>query len=128
MMDKPLQMIKTTSQDIEAYQQRRTLFLDCHINFKSGFAEQGILALNYLQQMYYILPAGRHIKLDDGTKSEVFINTLDAMRLDILQYVKRKDASKKNFLEFQDYQELDNKMDALVRSFFKILFEVGFTP
>lgn len=121
-------LIKTTSQDVEAYQIRRDRFLDAQILFKTGFAESGILALNYLQQMFYILPAGRYIK-ENKEKAQAFVDRIDDMRIEIMQYIKRKEAkADKNYLEFNDYKLLDNKFDAVVLEFYTILFEVGFTP
>lgn len=120
--------LKTTSQDVEAYQARRTGFLDSQLMFKTGFAEHGVLALNYLTQMYYILPAGRHIKLNE-TKSEEFVDSIDTLRKYLIVYMKRKGEVKdKNYIEFADYAELDNRFDKLVRAYYKILFEVGFSP
>ena len=120
--------VKTTSQDVEAYQMRRNGFLDTQLMFKSGSAEHGIVALNFLTQMYYILPAGRHIKLDEK-KSEEFVNSIDELRNFIVTYIKRKGEVKtKNYIEFADYKDLDNRFDKLVREYYKILFEVGFTP
>lgn len=120
--------IKTTSQDVEAYQVRRDRFLDQQILFKTGFAESGILALNYLQQMFYILPAGRYIKQDEK-KAQAFVDRIDSMRIEVMLYIKRKEIkADKNYLEFNDYQHLDNRFDSVVLEFYKILFEVGFTP
>jgi hypothetical protein len=121
-------VMKTTTQDIEAYQIRRDRFLDAQILFKTGFVEHGVLALNYLQQMFYILPAGRYI-VKDEKKAQEFVDEIDELRKFMVTYIKKKDAvPNKNYLEFADFNDLDNRFDSVVLRFYKILYEVGFSP
>lgn len=118
--------VKPVSFDFEAYHQRREKFLDAQVAFKSGDAKAGIIALNFLQQMFYILPAGRIFK-KDSTKAMAFVNEIDALRKRIFQYIKKK-GQLPTYLGLADFDELDDAFDAVVQKYYEILFDVGLTP
>lgn len=110
-------------------------FLQAQSQFKAGYLFYGNVAVALITSMFYILPAGRIIAKDakeKTSKAENFVNRMDAFRLEAYQYGKRKGVD--NLLPTQqfpltpDYIELDNKYDALVREFYLIMFETGFSP
>lgn len=91
--------------------------------------------MSLLTSMFYILPAGRIIAKDEEEKTkkaEEFINKMDSFRLEAYQYGRRKGVDNLTqahvFPLTEEYIELDNKYDALVREFYLIMYMTGFSP
>ena len=122
--------VNTSQQDILAYDKRRDLFLQFQLGFKSGNLNDGIQAINLLTQMYYCLPAARHIQMGgkDMMSHEDFINKMDDFRKKVIVYGKRKAIPQTSYLEYSDFNELDNEFDSIVKEFYKIMFTTGFSP
>jgi len=122
--------VNTSQQDILAYDKRRDLFLQFQLGFKSGNLNDGIQAINLLTQMYYCLPAARHIQLGDKgmISHEDFINKMDDFRKKVLQYGRVKAKPVSSYLEYSDFNELDNEFDGIVKEFYRIMFTTGFSP
>jgi hypothetical protein len=110
-------------------------FLQAQASFKAGYLFYGPVAVSLLTSMFYILPAGRIIAKDAEEKTgkaKEFVDLMDSFRLEAYQFGKRKGID--NLLPTiqlpltQDFIELDNKYDALVREFYLIMFMTGFSP
>ena len=102
--------------------------------FKTGFLFFGPVAANQLKSMFYLLPASRVIAKvveDKTTRHQDFIDALDAFRLKCTHYAA---ARQKPLVQGQpfplvpDYIALDNEYDALVKQFYLMMFEMGFSP
>lgn len=114
----------------ENFKEEMTKFLEAQLRFKSGNIFYGQVAVSILTSMFYLLPAGRLIAKDEERAKE-FVNSMDALRVELQQYALARDNSiteEKFYPLNESYMELDNKFDALVRNFYKIMFEVGFSP
>ena len=102
--------------------------------FKMGFLFFGSVAANQLKSMFYLLPASRVIAKDIEEKTErhqKFVDALDAFRLKCAQYAQARRATLTPTLQLPlvpEYVELDNEYDALVRQFYIMMFEFGFSP
>ena len=122
----------TAPTDIAAFDKRRDVFLDAQLQFKTGRIEYGVIAINTMMQMYYILPAARHIinieKAEGVASHDEFGEMVDAFRKDILKYARSKAQPQTTYLEYNDFIPLDNKLDAIVKEFYKILSATGFSP
>ena len=110
-------------------------FLQAQMQFKSGYLFFGTVAASLLTSMFYILPAGRIIAKDaeeKTSKAQDFVDAMDSFRLEAYQFARKKgidNLTANHVLPLTaDYIELDNKYDALVRKFYLILFETGFSP
>jgi hypothetical protein len=123
-----LNKASTAGAMIDCFKDEMVRFGDATIRFKSGILEFGVLGLGHVQNMYYYLPAARHIT-DYPEESELFINDIDSLRREMVIYSKRKKPTDGNtYLMFSDYDEIDNRYDAVVRAFFMILYKTGFSP
>jgi len=125
-----LPRINTSQQDILAYDKRRDLFFQFQLAFKSGDLNAGIQAINLLTQMYYCLPAARHIQSQDNEikTHDEFVNMMDEFRKRVLTYGKQKSIPQTSYLEYSDFNQLDNEFDGIVKEFYKIMFKTGFSP
>ena len=106
-------------------------FLAAQAQFKAGYLFQGIVAASFITSMFYLLPASRYIvKNEDEAKK--YVDDLDAFRLEAFRFARIKGVSNPTpNLQLpltEDYMRLDDKLDALVRKFYKIMFETGFSP
>lgn len=114
----------------ENFKEEQKRFLDAQLKFKSGFVFYGLIAAGLLTSMYYILPAARHASKDE-VASKKFVDDLDLFRGDIYTFVKRKgddEVMEKPYPLTPEYRILDDKFDAQVRQFYKIMYETGFSP
>ena len=108
--------------------------------FKAGYIFYGNVAANLIKSMFYLLPASRIIAKDENEKTsrhQAFIDALDGFRLEVGKYARtHNDLSGRTggmsptnqFPLVPEYMELDNKYDALVRQFYLMMFETGFSP
>jgi hypothetical protein len=102
--------------------------------FKSGMLFYGSVAANQIKNMHYLLPASRVIADDIANKTDKhqeFIDALDAFRLKCSQYAMARQVKllpQSQFPLVPDYITLDNEYDALVRQFYLMMFEKGFSP
>lgn len=116
---------------IENFSLEQQRFMEAQLKFKSGFLAYGVVAANLLTSMYYILPAARHIAKGEEA-SEKFVNELDEFRRACLQYSKRKGydniRDNDNYFNEKDFIEVDNRFDRIIRKFYKIMFDTGFSP
>lgn len=115
----------------ENFKEEQQKFLDAQLRFKSGNIFYGQIAASLLTSMFYILPAGRLIAQNEK-KAEEFVDSLDKFRYSLQQYVLARGETELNPEKFfplnESYMHLDNEFDGLVRQFYKIMFEVGFSP
>jgi hypothetical protein len=132
-IDKPRTNVSQHLADNFKEEQQR--FLASQMQFKSGYLFFGTVATGLLTSMFYILPAGRIIAKDkeEGTKIATdFVDRMDAFRLEAYQFGRRKGIDSLTashvFPLTPDYMELDNQFDALVRQFYLIMYETGFSP
>jgi hypothetical protein len=133
MQDRPRTNVSQHLADNFKVEQER--FLQAQAQFKAGYLFYGNIAVALVTSMFYILPAGRIIAQDEESKTheaEEFVNAMDDFRLEAYQYAKRKGVDNllptQQFPLTQDYIELDNKYDALVRKFYLIMYRSGFSP
>jgi hypothetical protein len=133
MQDRPRTNVSQHLADNFKEEQQR--FLAAQAQFKAGYLFSGNIAASLITSMFYILPAGRIIAKDDEektTKAQDFVDKMDSFRLEAYQYARKKGIDNlmpsQQFPLTQDYLELDNKYDALVRQFYLIMFETGFSP
>jgi hypothetical protein len=113
------------------FEQEQARFLQAQMNFKSGYVFHGTVAASLLTSMFYLIPAARYIAKDEP-KATLFVDSLDSFRQDIITFGKLKGVDnltpEKKFDLNDDYMELDNRFDKLVREFYKIMYETGFSP
>ena len=129
--DKPrVNVSQALAENFKLEQER---FLQAQMLFKSGKVFYGTIAASLITSMFYILPAARMVAKDEEKKTkecEEFVNALDKFRLEVFRYAARKRIVDQEhiFPLTPDYIELDNKYDALVRRFYLIMYETGFSP
>lgn len=133
MLDKPRTNVSQHLADNFKLEQER--FLQAQMQFKSGYLFFGTVAASLLTSMFYILPAGRIIAKDEAektTKAQDFVNSMDSFRLEAYLFGRKRGIDNllptSVFPLTKEYIELDNKYDALVRKFYLIMFETGFSP
>ena len=110
-------------------------FLSAQMQFKSGRLFFGSVAASLLTSMFYILPAGRIIakdKEEKTNKASEFVDALDAFRIEVYKFARIRGVDTLSeitqpFPITKEYIELDNKFDAMVRKFYMIMFETGFS-
>ena len=110
-------------------------FLQAQAQFKAGSLFFGSIAASLLTSMFYILPAGRIIakdKEEQTNKASEFVDALDAFQLEVYRFARLRGVDNLSeatprFSITKEYIELDNKFDAMVRAFYLIMFETGFT-
>lgn len=119
----------------ENFKVEQERFLLAQMQFKSGVLFYGIVAAGLLTSMFYILPAGRQFSKDRQTGTDIgqgFVDACDAFRLEVFKYGRKKGIDsltmEQQFPLNADYAELDNQYDALVRQFYLIMYETGFSP
>jgi len=124
--ERKLPRLSTISVDLQAYSDQRKLFLEAYISFRQGYFDSGDKTLNYLISMYYILPATRHISINEKEASE-FIASIEAMRAELRHYFETN-SSRQNFSSRTVITpEIYAKVDKIVRNFHKIMFECGYS-
>lgn len=133
LMEKPRTNVSQHLADNFKVEQER--FLQAQMQFKSGYLFFGTVAVSLLTSMFYILPAGRIIAKDEQEKTgkaTEFVDKMDSFRFEVYQFARRKGVdnltSAQCFPLTNDYIALDNKYDALVRQFYLIMYETGFSP
>ena len=113
------------------FKEEQLKFLDAQLKFKMGNLFYGQIAASLLTSMFYILPAGRLISQDEE-KAQVFVDALDNFRMELYSYASARGENDLNPEKFyplnESFMAIDNKFDALVRQFYKIMYEVGFSP
>jgi hypothetical protein len=53
---------------------------------------------------------------------------MDSFRKRVIIYGKRKAVPQTSYLEYADFNDLDNEFDGIVKEFYKIMFKTGFSP
>jgi hypothetical protein len=128
MSEDDLPKISTLQIDLEEYKDQRKFFLQALSLFKQGDINQGTTACGYLASMYYILPATRHVKLNQDDSIE-FIDSIDKLSNDIVIFgTGVKPPPNGCWLYYPEYKlNLGNQMDRIVLNFHRIMHDVGFT-
>ena len=131
MEEKPRARMNVGQALSDNFKEEQLKFLDAQLKFKMGNLFYGQIAASLLTSMFYILPAGRLIAQDEE-KAQIFVNSLDNFRMELYSYASARgenDLNHEKFYPLNDsFMEIDNKFDALVRQFYKIMYEVGFSP
>lgn len=126
--------LNTLEKDIEDFQKERQKFLEDQERFKAGYVTFGIVALNHLASMYYILLASYHYPLKEKStiSPSKYLAAIQALKQKIAQFVKANqdaptDQIGVNLYQHPKFKDIENEFDAVVQDFYIIKSECGLT-
>ena len=122
-----MDIVRTTaSTDIDLYKEIMQRFLPATTAFKCGNIQAGVVAINEMQAAYGLIPASRFIKLKGKQAHLTFTDKFDVLRKKLVMFPESKGRKPdENFLQYGDFQKLDDEFDALYAEFLEIKAETG---
>ena len=122
-----MDIVRTTaSTDIDLYKEIMQRFLPALTAFKCGSIRAGIVAINEMQAAYGLIPASRYVKMKGKQAHLDFIEKFDILRKKMYIFPSTKGAKEEDsYLQYGDFQKLDDEFDALYAEYLEIKAETG---